>query len=607
MLSISLFSKALAVLMSAAIPLSGSSAALSGKTMNSIKKSASAIADSKGYITLNDAVIDYVDREGDEILAVYYYDRSDFKRGEINFSNVAKSDRNLVRDTFKKLDYGQRISIVYQPDEDDNRSLSRLVSLKVKGLVYVGDVDDNGIIDIFDRSTLQSYISGKISAAKINEENSDINNDGIVDDADLQQLTDYLIGRQPYFNGPSPIGSERLGKEITVVSEAGKEADEKFVGAQMKFATDLMQNVTKAQDANSNILVSPLSVMTALAMTANGADGTVLKDMEKTLGGLSIDDLNEYLTYYIHRITSSKSVKVAISDSIWFRNIPELHVKDSFLETNAKYYNAESYKTDFDDNTVKDINSWVNGNTRGLIPKLFRDDYKFTESIMMCLINTLYFDAEWSSKYRDSYKGTFTDASGAKYSVDYLSSEENRYYELDGAKAFKKNYEGGDFSFVGILPDEGTTANDYISTIDPEKLIEQLSNPKKGNFELHVTMPKFEFDYSTSLGDILKDMGMESAFDENCREFSKICDPVDDTNSLHIDDVIHKTKIVLNENGTKAAAVTAVMMSEATACLTEIINLNFNRPYVFMIVDNQTNLPLFIGVMNHPNQSVSEG
>jgi serine protease inhibitor len=157
----------------------------------------------------------------------------------------------------------------------------------------------------------------------------------------------------------------------------------------------------------------------------------------------------------------------------------------------------------------------------------------------------------------------------------------------------------GEYSFVGILPREKNIVDD-INDLDAEKLMEDLKECEDpSTVELNVTMPKFKYNYSKSLKEILIDMGMGDAFNDKLADFSKINDlTVDGAQPLYIGDVLHKTKIELTEKGTKAAAVTAVMMVQATAFepMKRKINIDLNRPFVYMIVD-KNNVPVFIGAV----------
>ena len=493
-----------------------------------------------------------------------------------------------------------------------------IVKVISPGIHYYGDINDDGVIDSFDLITYRKYVTKSDHEGLTDAmfKNADINKNNAIDDDDLKRVSDYILGNVDDFYD-TEIGSLRLDNTVNVESSAGKVTDEAFAKAEMQFGVDLLKKCfDPTKEGEENLLISPMSISSALAMTANGADGNTREEMEKVLGnGLTLDQLNEYLAYYAANLPNEKKQKVMLANSIWFRDDPMLQVYDSFLETNKKYYNSEIYKSAFDDNTVDDVNSWVSKNTKGMIPSLLKHgDLKPTPEkiMMMMLINTLYFEADWMHPYDSSRTGTFTDLNGEEHSIQKMSSQESFYYDLGDADAFSKPYAGGEYSFIGILPKENDIIS-YVNNMDAEKISEGLKTYEDiDNIELYVTIPKFSYDYSKSLSKVLYDLGMSEAFDKENANFTKMGKVTTEnpyasedadlsetplTRPLYIDDVIHKTKIEVTEKGTKAAAVTAVMMAAAGAMPVEKkkIYINLDRPFVYMIVD-KNNTPLFIGV-----------
>ena len=122
-------------------------------------------------------------------------------------------------------------------------------------------------------------------------------------------------------------------------------------------------------EEGANTLISPLSVLYALAMTANGADGETLAQMEQVLG-MDVDNMNSYMLAYLDLLPETKDYKMSLANSIWFKDDPDFIVEQSFLQTNADYYGAGAYKAAFDEGTRNDINNWVKEHTDGMIPRL---------------------------------------------------------------------------------------------------------------------------------------------------------------------------------------------------------------------------------------------
>lgn len=487
--------------------------------------------------------------------------------------------------------------------EVDENFVSRVYEYEIDEIVYVkspsihfyGDINDDGVVDPFDLIAYRKYLADNSDKELTNDMflNADINKNDEIDADDLARVTEYLLGAADTFYGNADIGSVRLDNTVDVLAEEGKATDEAFAKAELQFGVDLLKKCfDPTKSGEENLLISPLSISAALAMTANGADGKTREEMEKVLGnGLSLDDLNEYMAYYLANLPDQDKEKLYVANSIWIKNDPAFEVKNDFLETDKKYYDSAIYKTPFDDSTVNDVNGWVDKNTKGMIPTLINPGAFKSEDLMM-LINTIYFEAEWQKIYKYSEEGEFTDLNGNVHKIQRMDSEETMYYDLGDADAFKKPYAGGNYSFVGILPKDKDIIQ-YVNDLDGEKLAEGLKEyVDPDTIELNVMIPKFKYNYSKSFKDILSDMGMSEAFTANA-DFTKISDSMNDP--LYIDDVFHKTRIEVTEKGTKAAAVTYIMMIGAAARpQKEKIFITLDRPFVYMIVD-KNNVPVFIG------------
>ena len=372
----------------------------------------------------------------------------------------------------------------------------------------------------------------------------------------------------------------------------GKAADDAFAQSQMRLAVDLFQS-SVLESKDENVLISPLSIQLALAMTANGADGNTKAEMEALLGGeISLEDLNEYLYSYVNNLPSAEKYKLQIANSIWFRDDEgRLQVEKDFLQKNADYYGAQAYKAAFDDQTLKDINNWVMDHTDGMIDSILD---QIDEYAVMYLINALVFDAEWQHVYdkSDVYKGKFTNIGGTEKQVDMMHSEETVYLQDENAIGFMKPYSGSKYNFAVLLPNEGVDIYEYIAGLTGESLMETLSTPQLGM--VMATLPKFSYEYELTMNDVLKELGMPSAFSGDTADFSKMAHS--SRGNIYIGDVLHKTFISVDELGTKAGAVTKVEMNDESAPMSEWV-VNLNRPFVYMIIDNETNLPVFIGTV----------
>ncbi len=386
----------------------------------------------------------------------------------------------------------------------------------------------------------------------------------------------------------SQVNALAPDNSVKIAAIEAREIDDDFSSAAIDFSIDLF---SRSFDSKNNTLVSPLSVMMALATTANGADNNTLKQMETVLGGeLIIDKLNEYLHGYIENLPDSEKVKLSIANSVWMRD-HKLVVEDIFIKKAADYYNAEIFKAKFDNETLKDMNDWIAKNTDNGIKDAISN---IPDYAMLYIINTVLFDAEWASPYYDYEvrNGTFTDYLGNEKETSFMYSGEWEYIEDENSTGFLKQYSGGKYSFAAILPNEDISVEKYVKSLDGEKFAALIGSNRR--VMVTTVMPKFEFDYSIEMSEILTDMGMVDAFSSGATDFTKMGRT---DNGLYIDKVSHQTFIKVDEKGTKAGAATVVMMGDGAAMIDEVKEVILDRPFVFAIMDNDAGLPIFIGTV----------
>jgi serpin B len=215
----------------------------------------------------------------------------------------------------------------------------------------------------------------------------------------------------------------------------------------------------------------------------------------------------------------------------------------------------------------------------------------------MCLINALAFDAKWEEKYdgEDIEEGIFTKADSDTQTVTFMSSTENKYIKDGNAKGFIKYYKDQKYAFAALLPDEDINLSEYIKSLNGDRLYNLLSFPEET--DVKVKIPQFETEYSNKMNDTLKNMGMGRAFDIRLAQFQGIGSSTQD--NIFIGDVIHKTFISVGEEGTKAAAATAVIMDDFSGSAVDSTpTVYLDRPFVYMLIDTENNIPFFIGTMN---------
>lgn len=344
---------------------------------------------------------------------------------------------------------------------------------------------------------------------------------------------------------------------------------------------------------DKNVLLSPMSILCALGMTANGAQGETLQQMENALG-IPITMLNNYIYGYQKVLPQSNNCKLNLANSIWFTDDDKLSVTPSFLQVNADYYGADMYQTPFNKSTLRDINNWVKKETDGMIPEILDE---ITGDAVMYLINALSFEAKWEEVYKKDRvtENIFTKEDGERQTTSFMHSTEGYYLEDDRAKGFLKFYKDSNYAFVALLPKEGITISEYIASMDGEQLDELLA--QREHTAVQTSIPKFETEYSTELSEALRNMGMPKAFDDELANFSELGIYEGGQGNIYIGRVIHKTYISVGEKGTKAGAATAVEIKSSGTMMVEEKEVYLDRPFVYMLVDCTTNVPFFIGTM----------
>lgn len=405
----------------------------------------------------------------------------------------------------------------------------------------------------------------------------------------LMLLTACTLGTTACSVRSSRVQAADLMKGVKAENVSGRDTDSAFIAAMSEFYFDLFhRSITEGE----NSLISPLSVMLALAMTANGAAGETLAQMEAVLGReIPLDELNRYLLTYAGSLPADKKYRVNIANSIWFRDDENrLQVREEFLQKNAGYFKAQAYKSPFDGQTLKDINSWVEEKTEGMIDEILDE---ILEDAVMYLINAMVFEAEWENIYKthEISPGEFKGEDGKTYPVEFMTSEENLYLEDNSTTGFIKPYAGNQYSFVALLPREGTKVQDFAASLSGEKFLDILKGASRE--EVHATLPKFTYEYEVVMNEVLEAMGMPDAFSPRAADFSLLGQS--SRGNIFIGEVLHKTFIAVDEKGTKAGAVTKVEMRDEAYMETKIVTLD--RPFVYAIVDNTTGLPLFIGTV----------
>ena len=351
----------------------------------------------------------------------------------------------------------------------------------------------------------------------------------------------------------------------------------------------LQQNIEEDQ----NTLISPFSVLYALSMTANGAKEDTLSQMEEILG-MTVDEWNSYLSDYKNSLANEDSSPLTIANSIWFKKDDTLTIELDFLQTNSDYYQAEIFEKELDDASLSEINDWVCKETNGMIEEILKE---IPEDAVMYLINALAFDGKWDVPYDENqiHENLFTSENGTEQTAPFMYCTENAYFEDENAIGFLKYYDDEKYAFAALLPNEDCSLKDYIASLNGDKINNFLHSVQ--SMEVQTGIPQFSVSDDIEMSAALKALGMTDAFLPDKADFSGL--GKSSNGNIYIGQVLHKTFLSLDAEGTEAAAATAVEMIEECALVIEeepkIVYLD--RPFLYMIIDCEAEIPLFIGTV----------
>jgi serpin B len=360
------------------------------------------------------------------------------------------------------------------------------------------------------------------------------------------------------------------------------------------FSLGVFQKVSESE-ISGNIMISPLSIDYALAMTANGAKNNTLDEMLLALDfdGFEMAEFNGYFSYLMNEIVDLDSeVQLQIANSIWYRN--DFSVLQSFLDVNQEHYNAYVKSLDFSSSdAVEEINDWVSDNTNDKITEIIDN---IPGDAVMYLINAVYFYGSWQYEFDKSQtqEQSFYLEDGNTVQVDMMEMEAGlKYYCAANYTVVELPYGQGNFVMDVILPVDDSDVGGFIADLNQDLLTEITQSLYDQNIVLK--MPKFKFEYEKELIPSLQEMGISDLFNS-----SADLSGINGTGGLSVSKVKHKTYIDVNEKGTEAAAVTAVEVACTSVDPNAPMYVTFNSPFVFIIREKSTGVILFEGVVRNP-------
>lgn len=351
---------------------------------------------------------------------------------------------------------------------------------------------------------------------------------------------------------------------------------------------------------DKNYMVSPFSIKTALAMAANGAGGETQAEMLKALDITDIDEFNEYIKSFFEYISNAEKENNAdensedlfknthkkpvfeLANSIWINDgykggqFKGVKFTDEFSKIIEECYSGTSDRVT-EENKVEKINGWVKEKTHDKIDGIIDENTQFIAAIM----NAIYMKAQWQNQFSESatYKEEFADRNGKKSEIDFM--HETEYYDY---------YGDNDIQLIR-LPYYGGLSM-YVAMGDAQNF--RHVKDKCKNTRVKLSLPRFKIESRFDLNDILKDLGIQLAFNPTEAVFDKMLMPT--PYGLCIDAVLHKTFIDVDEQGTEAAAVTFIAMKDAAVMQEpDPIEFKADKPFTYFICDDETGQIFFMG------------
>lgn len=397
--------------------------------------------------------------------------------------------------------------------------------------------------------------------------------------------------------------------EISELSAEALKNLEKMKDTSNKVKDISMELFKESVSEGKNSMISPVSILMAMAMAENGAAAGSRIQIEKAFG-CTTEELSDWLKNWMTSLKTGENTRINVANSFWFRDAEGLKVKENYLKTIKDGLDAQAYKAPFDAGTRDEINNWCDENTYGMIKKIIQE---ISPEDMAIIINATAFEGAWLVPYEEyqvEEGESFYTEDGSEEKADMLYSEEGFYIEGkigdNKVTGFKKSYKDG-YSFVALLPEEGTAVADCVKSLDGETFGSLLDN---GRYEkVKTAIPEFTSEYTVdNLINTFEKMGIKDIFSPDMADLSDMATSAaaggDSAYNLYISKILHKTFIEVNRKGTRAAAVTEMVAGCTSMPRPEKIHsVRLDRPFIYAIIDDVTETPIFIGTV----MSVADG
>ena len=370
---------------------------------------------------------------------------------------------------------------------------------------------------------------------------------------------------------------KNVRKDITLTEE-----EKQLVESNNDFAFRLFQ---KARGDESSIM-SPLSITYALGMLNNGAAGQTQQEINEVLGsaGLgSADAINNFCRKMLTEApTLDEETTAEIANTIYVNSGKGYELQQGFVDKANKFYDAQPESRNFYDGvTWEVINQWANDHTHGMIPKVFNTEAAFNQDAVSYLLNAIYFKGAWANKFDKA--NTHNEAFNGGETVPMMSQTEEFEYTENGLyQAVCLPYGNGAYQMTVFLPREGKTIGDVLSQMDGKNWQMKYAS----SYMVNLKMPRLKTETGLPLVGIMSELGMPTAFGA-AAEF-----PYFGNRDVFIGNMFQKAAIDLDEEGTEAAAVTVI---EVTESMPMVADFHANRPFFYIISERSTGVIFFMG------------
>lgn len=408
------------------------------------------------------------------------------------------------------------------------------------------------------------------------ENNYEITPDGFTNISETVEMMTLLFG----FTGGKGSDTPDILGPVTTHEALLKDSETKKGLAE--FSLSIFKNTYQS---GKNNVISPASAFYVLAMSANGAYGNTRSQLVDALCGTDLDRLNEFMLEYNALYGENTMYDTRLSGALWYDS--DINVDKAFLQKNFYYYGMEAYKTVMQEKTaLNSINGWISEKTDGIITNML--DSIDPEADML-ITGTVYFEAHWGESLTLlEGKHNFNTADGSVKKVEMMIGEGSKYLENSFCYGFAYDYTEK-YRFIALLPQNGYEINDLINRLDANTYYDLLNDSQitKTSF----LMPKFEHSTEYNLTDALLSIGIKDALDSKKADFSRMSD-----SDLYISNVIQNVTVSVHEKGTLSAGSTII-----TAPIERPDNVSkyvaLDTPFLYLIVDNTTDLPIIIGTV----------